>query len=110
MNWLRESLAKRLGTGLAVWMLALGVTIPFLDRDLRGSDVAIETEHQDACNLPTHDHTICSQFGKQPWARSPDDVEQILPESIEDEERPEQDALPVRRLSSPTNPRAPPSL
>lgn len=110
MNWLRGSLAKRLGTGLAFWMLALGVTVPFLERDLLGFDVAIEAEHQDACSLSTHDHTICSQFGKQPWVRSPDDVEQILPESIEDEDRPEQDALPVRWLSSPTNPRAPPSL
>ncbi len=42
-------------------MLALGVTVPFLDRDLLGSDVAIEAEHQDACSLPTHDHTICTQ-------------------------------------------------
>ena len=110
MNWLRDCLAKRLGTGLAFWMLAIGVTIPFLDRDLLGSDIAIEAEHQEACSVATHDHTVCSQYGKQPWAKSPDDVEQLFPPTAEESVTAERDALPPKRLARPTNPRAPPSL
>lgn len=110
MNWLRECLAKRLATGLAVWMLALGVTIPFLDRDLLGSEIAVEAEHHEECSVPAHDHTICSQFGKQPWATSPDVAEQTRPASVEDAVTSEQDVVPQRRLARPTNPRAPPSL
>jgi len=110
MIWLRKCLAKRLGTGLAVWTLAVGVTIPFLDRDLLGSDIAIEAEHQEACSVPAHDHTICSQYGKQPWASPPDDVDSDLPPSIVEAVASEQDAIPPRRLSRPTNPRAPPTL
>jgi len=91
-------------------MLAVGVTVPFLDRDLLGSDIAIEAEHQAACSLPVHDHTLCSQYGKQPFAIHPADVEQALPPSIVEAVAPVQDAIPPSRLSRPTNPRAPPTL
>ncbi len=107
---LRECLAKRLGTGLAIWTLAVGVTIPFLDRDLLGSEIAIEAEHQAACRLPTHDHTICSHYGKQLWASKPTHVEKALPPSVVETAAPTQDATPQSLLSRPTNPRAPPTL
>ena len=107
---LRECLAKRLGTELAIWMLAVGVAIPLLDRDLLGSEIAIEAEHQAACSLPTHDHSICVQYGKQLWASKPADVERALPPPVVEAAAPTQDAAPRSRLARPTNPRAPPTL
>ena len=103
-------MGKRLGTVLAVWTLAVGITIPFLDQDLLGSDIAIEAEHQAACSVPAHDHTICSQYGKQPWATRSADVEEALPPSILETSAPTPDATPQSRLARPTNPRAPPTL
>ena len=107
---LRECLAKRLGAGLAIWTLAVGVSIPFLDRDLLGSDIAIEAEHQAACSLPVHDHTICSHYGKLPWATRPAQVERALPPSLVEAAAPTLDVTPQSRLARPTNPRAPPTL
>ena len=106
----RECLAERLGVGLAVWTLAVGIMIPFLDSDLLASDIAIEAEHHEACGVPAHDHTICSQYGKQLWASAGADVEQALPRSVVDAGAPEQGAIPQKRRSRPTNPRAPPTL
>ena len=57
----------RFTTALAVWILAFGAIIPSLDRELVGSGVRIESEHDEACARLHHDHTICIQFGKQDW-------------------------------------------
>ncbi len=110
MNWLRECVVKRAGLGLAVWTLAFGIMIPVLDRDLFGADIAIEAEHHEACALATHDHTICSQYGKQPWAKPTTGVEQIVPPAVEEWVSKQADGLRSRRQVRPTNPRAPPSL
>jgi len=107
---LREYVAKRLGIGLAVWTLAVGVAIPFLDRGPLGTDLAIEAEHQAACHLAVHDHTLCSHYGKQSWAKRTAPVEGAHPPSIVEMVAPVQDALPRSLRSRPTNPRAPPAL
>jgi len=59
-------LVERFATALAVWILAFSAIIPSLDRELVGSGVWIESEHDEGC-APHHDHTICIQFGKQGW-------------------------------------------
>jgi hypothetical protein len=68
VSMVRENrrLVKRFATALAVWILAFSAIIPSLDRELVGSGVWIESEHDEGC-APHHDHTICIQFGKQDW-------------------------------------------
>ncbi len=61
-------MADRFTTALAVWILAFSALIPTLDRELLASGVAIESEHDEGCAAPRHDHTICIQFGKQGWS------------------------------------------
>ena len=65
---MRKKGRDRLTTALAVWILAFGAIIPSLDRELVGSGVRIEAEHDEACARLRHDHTICIQFGKQGWS------------------------------------------
>ncbi len=64
---MRKKGRDRFTTALAVWILAFGAIIPSLDRELVGSGVWIEAEHDEACARLRHDHTICIQFGKQDW-------------------------------------------
>lgn len=106
---LKERLAKRVGTGLALWMLVLGAIIPVLDRDLLASDIAIEAEHQEACSLPSHDHTICTQYGKQLWTTGSSGVLEVLPPIVPEVTGPTHQAPPRLRFARPTNPRAPPT-
>ncbi len=106
---LQERLAKRLGTGLALWMLVLGAIVPVLDRDLLSSEIAIEAEHQEACSVPSHDHTICTQYGRQLWAAGSSEVLELLPPVVPEAKGPTRQAPARSRHAHPTNPRAPPT-
>ena len=64
---MRKKGRHRFTTALAIWILAFSAIIPSLDRELVGSGVWIEAEHDEGCARPHHDHTICIQFGKQGW-------------------------------------------
>ena len=66
----KRHVGDRFVAGLAIWIAALGAILPSLDRELLGSEVAIEAEHDEGCAHPHHDHTICIQFGKQGWSGS----------------------------------------
>ena len=71
-------LVERFATALAVWILAFSAIIPSLDRELVGSGVWIESEHDEGC-APHHDHTICIQFGKQGWSNGLSIPLQVFP-------------------------------
>ena len=104
----QESVVRRLGPILAVWMLSLGAAMPFLDHELFRSEIAVEAEHRAACNLTSHDHTVCTQFGQQKWVSAASQAVQILPSLpvVTEETR----LVPARSLRVlPTRPRAPPS-
>ena len=103
----QESVARRLGPVLASWMLAIGTAIPFLDHEMFTSEIAVEAEHRVACNLTSHDHTVCTQFGQQRWVTTASQAVQVppsLPVATE-----ETQLVPARSLRVlPTHPRAPP--
>ena len=60
-------------------MLGLGTAMPFLDHELFESEIAVEAEHRSACNLTSHDHTVCTQFGQQRWATKASQAVRIPP-------------------------------
>ena len=75
----RGRIRDRFIAALAVWIVVLGVIIPSLDRELLGSDLAIQPEHNEVCAHPHHDHTICIQFGKQRWSKGSSIPLQVFP-------------------------------
>ena len=104
----QESVVRRLGPVLAAWMLAIGTAIPFLDHELFGSEIAVEAEHRATCNLTSHDHTVCTQFGQQRWVTTASQAVEAPPMvSVATEEARQVPARLQRVL--PTHPRAPPS-
>lgn len=107
---LRKGFTKPFGTGLAIWMLAVGAAIPFLDGEFLDSDIAFDSGHHETCGILLHDHTFCSQFGRQPWATMPAAAEKALPPSVMHTVVTRRDASPRPGHSTPTNPRAPPIL
>ncbi len=70
MMGMKGRIGDRFITALAVWIVVLGAIFPTLDRVLLGSELAIESEHNETCAHPRHDHAICLQFGKQRWSKS----------------------------------------
>jgi hypothetical protein len=50
-------------TALAALVLTLSVAVPLLDRADGGTDPVLESEHNPSTCPPTHDHTVCTQFG-----------------------------------------------
>gem|GEM_PF-5741154 len=104
----RSRIRDRFITALAVWIVVLGVIIPSLDRELLGSELAIQPEHNEACAHPRHDHTICIQFGKQGWSRGPSLPFGVAPPAA-GESVSGRDDVPVELLRRiPTHSRAPP--
>ncbi len=93
---------------LAVWIVAFGAIIPSLDRELLGSDVSIESEHNDTCAHPHHDHTICIQFGKQRWSKGSSIPLQVFPPAPGEAVSMLHDAPPEFLHRIPTHSRAPP--
>ena len=72
-------MSDRFNAGLAVWMVTLGAIIPSLDRELLGAETVIASGHHDACAHPHHDHTLCTQFGKQGWSTESSVPLQVFP-------------------------------
>ncbi len=104
----RGHIGDRFIAVLAFWIAALGAILPSLDRELLGSEVAIEAGHHEACSHPHHDHTICIQFGKQGWAGSSSIQLQVFPPAPGQSASMRHD-LPVEFLRRiPTHSRAPP--
>ncbi len=79
MIGMKGHIGDRFITALAVWIVALGAIFPSLDRELLGSELAIESEHEEACANPHHDHTICTRFGKQRWSKGSSIPVQVFP-------------------------------
>ena len=100
-------LADRFTTALAVWIFAFSAIIPSLDRELVGSGVWIESEHDEAC-APHHDHTICIQFGKQGWTTDSSLRLRALPPTASEAGPARSDVLPEFPRLIPTHSRAPP--
>ena len=99
--------ADRFTTALAVWILAFSAIIPSLDRELVGSGVWIESEHDEAC-APHHDHTICIQFGKQGWTTDSSPRFRPFPPTASEAGPAVSDVLPEFPRLIPTHSRAPP--
>lgn len=106
----RAGISDLFGAALAVWIFAFSAIIPSLDRELLGSELAIESEHHDSCAHLHHDHTICVQFGKQPWSKGTSIPLEVFPpapgESVS--VRHEAPVEVLRRI--PTRSRAPPDI
>jgi hypothetical protein len=100
-------LADRFTTALAFWILAFSAIIPSLDRELVGSGVWIESEHDETCT-PRHDHTICIQFGKQSWTTDSSLRLRALPPTAREAGPAVYDVLPEFPRLIPTHSRAPP--
>ncbi len=100
-------LADRFTTALAFWILAFSAIIPSLDRELVGSGVWIESEHDEAC-APHHDHTICIQFGKQGWTTDSSLRLQVFPPTAREAGPAVSDVLPEFPRLVATHSRAPP--
>ena len=100
--------ADRFTTALAVWVLAFSAIIPALDRELPGSGVSIESEHDEACARPQHDHTICIQFGKQGWTTGASLRLRVFPPTTGEAAPVVSDVLPEFPRLIPTHSRAPP--
>lgn len=49
-------------------LLAIGVVVPLLDRDLYDRGPVLEAEHSPSACVVAHDHTICTQVGASRWA------------------------------------------
>jgi len=93
---------------LAIWIVAFSAIIPTLDRELLGSDVAIESGHHEACAHPHHDHTICIQFGRQDWSNGSSIPLQVFPPAAGEAVSVSHD-VPVEFMRPiPTQSRAPP--
>ena len=75
----RECIRDIFSAALAVWIAAVGVITPSLDRDLLGSELSIASVHNETCAHPHHDHTFCIQFGKQRWSKGSSVPPQMLP-------------------------------
>ncbi len=60
-------MGDRVVTMLAVWIVAVGAIIPSLDRGLVDSAIVIDAGGHESHGHLRHDHTICTQFGKQDW-------------------------------------------
>ncbi len=104
----RGRIRDRFIAALAVWIVVLGVIIPSLDRELLGSELAIQPEHNEACAHPHHDHTICIQFGKQGWSNGSSTPLQVFPPAASGSVSARLDG-PVEFLRHiPTHSRAPP--
>ena len=101
-------IADHFTPGLAVWILAFSAIIPSLDRELFRSGVSIESEHDDACGRPHHDHTICIQFGKQDWTEGSNLRLQLFPPTSREAATAVSDVLPEFPHHIPTHSRAPP--
>ena len=104
----RSRIRDRFITALAVWMVVLGVIIPSLDRELLGSEVVIEPEHNEACAHPHHDHTVCIQFGKQRWSKGSSIALRVFPPVAAELVRVDPDAPAEVLRRYPTRSRAPP--
>ena len=104
----RGRIRDRFIAALAVWIVVLGVIIPSLDRELLGSEVAIQPEHNEACAHPHHDHTICIQFGKQDWATGSSLGLQVFPPTAGQAASGVPDVPPEFLHRIPTHSRAPP--
>lgn len=108
MTGARGRIRDRFIAALVVWIVVLGVIIPSLDRELLGSGLAIQTEHDESCARPHHDHTICIQFEKHRWSGGSSIPLQMLPPVIGESVSVRYDA-PVEVLRRiPTRSRAPP--
>ena len=108
MTGTQGRIQDRFIAALAGWIVALGVIIPSLDRDLLGSELAIEAGHDETCAHPHHDHTICIQFGKHRWSRGSSIPLQVFPPVAGESVSVRYDA-PVEALRPiPTRSRAPP--
>ena len=93
---------------LAIWIVAMSALIPSMDRELLGSNLAIESGHNEACAHPHHDHTFCMQFGKQRWSKGSSIPSQVFPPVAGESVSVRHDA-PVEVLRRiPTRSRAPP--
>jgi len=111
------SLSHRMGkkgrdgftTALAIWILAFSAIIPSLDRELVGSGVWIESEHDEAC-APHHDHTICIQFGKLGWSNAPAVPLRVSPLAVREPIALRHSVLVELARRSPTRARAPPRI
>jgi len=75
----RGRIGDPLIAALVVWVVALGVIIPTLDRDLLNSELSIASKHDEACTHLHHDHTFCVQFGKQRWSKGSSIPPQVFP-------------------------------
>ena len=95
-------------TALAVWILAFGVIIPSLDRDLADPAIAIEAENHESCGHIRHDHTICIQFGRQDWTTGSSLRLQVFPPTSGEAAPAVSDVPPEFLRLIPTHSRAPP--
>lgn len=58
---------KLLALALPLLLVATGVVVPTLDRDLFTDGPVLEAEHHPSTCPVAHDHTLCSQAGAGRW-------------------------------------------
>ncbi len=105
---MRKKGRDRFTTALAIWILAFSAIIPTLDQELVSSGVWIESEHDEGCARPHHDHTICIQFGRQDWTTGSSLRLQVFPPTSGEANQAVSDVPPEFLRLIPTHSRAPP--
>lgn len=107
MTALQVRIRKTLALVLPLVLVATGVALPVLDRDLSRDGPVLEAEHHSTCPV-AHDHTLCSHAGAARWLPSPTGA---LPRSSRVElptVAPGRRAPGVPLRGRPCHPRAPP--